>query len=144
MGWKWFDDLKAGARTKMAQFNNAKFKDAAMASCALIAAADGNVSPEEKSKVAAFITKSELLASFNPAELRDLFLAHCEKAGDDFSRLDLINLVRKVKGDEAAASTALKVALVIANADGDFSDSEKKVVRELCQALGQSPADYGV
>ncbi len=138
----WWKEFADQAKVKLAQFNNAPFKDGMMAVCALIAAADGSVSGEEKSKVAGLIGKNPMLSAFNAVELRDLFLKHCDAAGDDFERIELLNLVRKLKGNESQADTALRVALVIANADNDFSAAEKKVVSELCGVLGLTPSAY--
>ncbi len=114
-----------------------------MAVCALIAAADGSIDPSEKTKVAGFIGKNEMLQVFDPTELRDIFLKDCDLASDEFSRLELFKTVRKLKGTENA-DMAVKVALIIANADGDFADSEKVVVKEICQTLGLNPNTYGV
>jgi tellurite resistance protein TerB len=139
---QWLQDFMSTAKTKVAQFNNSTFKNAAMATCALIAAADGSVSPEERKKVAGLIAHNELLSPFNATELRDLFLGYCDQATDDFSRIDLLNVVRKLKGNDAQTDTALKVALIIANSDGDFAESEKKVVAELCGVLGVPTSNY--
>lgn len=139
---QWFNDFYASASKSMAQFNNATFKDAAMATCALVAAADGTIAPEEKSKVAKLIEKNEMLQVFNATDLRDTFLKFCEMATDEFARLDLLNIVRRLKGNDAQADTALKVALIIANADGVFDDSEKKVVKELCGVLSLTTENY--
>ena len=139
---QWLKDFTAQATTMLNQFNNANFKNATMAVCALVAAADGAVSPEEKTKVAGLIAKNEMLSVFNAGELRTSFLGYCDMAGDEFSRIDLLNIVRKLKSNEAQADTALKVALIIANADGTFDDSEKKVVAELCGVLGLPSSNY--
>lgn len=114
-----------------------------MAVCALVTAADGKIEPAEKSKVAAFIQKNEMLQVFDAVELRDIFLKYCELASDEFARLELFSVVRKLKGTDGA-EMAVKVALIIANADGDFADCEKVVVKEICQTLGLSPETYGV
>lgn len=139
---QWLKDFTAQAKTKLSQYNNATFKNATMAVCALVAAADGSIAPEEKSKVAGLISKNEMLSVFNATELRNTFLGYCDKAQDEFSRIDLLNLVRKIKGDDAQADTVLKVAIIIANSDGNFDDTEKKVVGELCVVLGLPVANY--
>lgn len=141
---QWLKNFTEQAKGKLAQFNNNGFKNAVMAVCALVAAADGSVEPEERSKVAALIAKNELLSVFNPGELRDIFLAMCDKAGDEFERIDLLNHVRKLGSNAEQADTALKIALIIANSDGDFAESEKKVVREICGVLKLPMADYNV
>ena len=142
MAFKWLSDLQAQASSQWSKFNNSTFKNAAMATCALIAAADGEIEKEEKSKVARLIASNDMLQVFGAAELRDLFLSYADKAGDEFTRIDLINLVRKLKGNEEQSTTCLKIALIIANADGDYEPSEKKVVEELCKTLGIPTADY--
>ena len=140
--FQWWNDFSAQAQTKLAQWNNSTFKDGCMAVCALIAAADGKVDATERTKVAKLIAANELLQVFDGSELKNTFDAFCDKAGDEFARLDLLNVVRRLKGNDAQADTALKIALIIANADGDFADSEKVVVRELCGALGLAATEY--
>ncbi len=142
MGWQWLNDFKAGAAKRFGQIKNNTFKEASMATCALIAAADGNVDASEKTKVAGLIAKSELLQCFDGSDLKTLFLANCDKAVDEFTRIDLLRLVGKLKGNFEQADVCLKVALIIANADGDFSEPEKKVVKELCGVLGLPSGDY--
>ncbi len=139
---QWLKDFAASAKTAVAQYNNTNFKNATMAVCALIAAADGTVSSDEKSKVANLIGKNEMLSVFQASDLKTIFLEGCTKAEDDFARLDLLSAVRKLKGNDDQADLALKIALIIANSDGDFSDAEKRVVKELCGVLGLDVANY--
>jgi len=142
MAFDWFNNLANDLTTKFKQLNNSTFKKGAMATCALVAAADGKIDPSEKTKVAQLIAKNEMLQVFNAGELRDLFLDYCGKAEDEFDRIDLFALVRKLKGNADQATYAVKVALIIANADGVFDDDEKAVVTEICQTLGIPAADY--
>jgi tellurite resistance protein TerB len=142
MSMSWLQNFADQAKTKLAQFNNATFKNAAMATCALVAAADGSIDPEEKKKVAALIQKNEMLQAFNAGELRDLFLSYCDKATDDFDRIDLFSEVRKLKSNPEQAEYAVKVALIIANADGVFDDDEKATVTEICKTLGLPASEY--
>lgn len=143
MGWKWFDDLKANAKQKFAQWNNATFKNGIMAACALMTAADGKVEAEEKKKVAKVIQTNELLSVFDAGELAMLFGDFIGDAQDDIARLRLVSMVGKLKGTEQAPYV-MQVAIVIANADGEFAEVEKNVARELCRSLGLNAADYGI
>jgi tellurite resistance protein TerB len=142
--FQWLNDFKASAAQSLARFNNSTFRDAAMACCALVAASDGKVDASEKTKVANLIGANEMLKVFNAVELRATFEKFCEMAGDDFARLDLLSAVRKLKTNAEQAEYALKVALIIANADGSFSDSEKRVVKELCDVLGLPASSVAV
>jgi tellurite resistance protein TerB len=140
----WWNDFIDGAKKKLNQFNNSTFRDGTMAVCALVAAADGSIDKSEKTKVAKLIQGNELLSCFDPIEMRDLFLKYCDIATDEFKRIDLFNIVRRLKGNDEQAETCVKVALIIANADGDFADCEKEVVRDLCQTLAIPAASVGL
>lgn len=142
MPMQWMNEFLGAAKQKMAQFNNTTFRDATLAVCALVAASDGEVEKEEKSKVAALIGKNELLSCFVATDLRDIFVDFCDKAADEFARMDLVNMVRKLKGSDAQADTAMRIAVIIANADGDFEPQEKRVIGELCGVLGLSASSY--
>ncbi len=83
-----------------------------------------------------------MLKAFVPSELGKLFEQHCDKAKDDFGRLDLLNIVAGLKNDKEAADTAVRVALLIANADGTFDDKEKGVVGEICGKLEIASSAY--
>lgn len=133
---QWLKDWAASAKSTMAKYNNSTFKNAAMATCALIAAADGEIEKEEKAKVAKLIQNNEMLQVFDAVELRDLFLQYADKAADEFGRMDVMNVVARLKGNAEQSETCVQIALVIANADGDFEPQEKKVVTEICGRLG--------
>lgn len=139
---QWFKDFQNSAATTLARFNNATFKNAAMATCALIATADGQATADEKSKVAALIQKNEMLQVFGATELRDLFLEYVAKAGDEFERIDVMNVVGKIKGNDEQCHTCLKVALIIASADGNVDPKESRAIAEICGRLGVPAADY--
>jgi tellurite resistance protein TerB len=139
---QWFDDFKAAAKTKYAQFNNRTYKEALMAASAYISSADGDVSAPERKKVLSLIANNEALQVFDAAELGSIFNGYCDKGLNEFGRMDLLKPIRKFKGNVDAADVILKTVLVIANSDGNFDESEKAATRELCQALGQPAADY--
>ncbi|MDX6328142.1 MAG: tellurite resistance protein TerB, partial [Streptomycetaceae bacterium] len=63
-----WDRLKESASTMQTQLNTKKndlksgaFRDASMAICALVAAADGSVDPSERRRVAGLIATNEVL-----------------------------------------------------------------------------------
>ena len=139
---KWFKDFVAGGKARLARYNNATFKEGAMAAAALITTADGKIDASEIDGVVKFIAASEALSAFDASELGDLFRANCEKATDLFKKLDLIKKVAKLKADAPSADQCVRMAVIIANQDGDFAESEKKVVRDLCTALGLKADEY--
>src|SRR5919198_5137797 len=68
------NDLKSGA-----------FRDASMAMCALVAAADGSVDPSERQRVAQLIATNEVLQNFPADDLRRRFEDNLAKLTADFA-----------------------------------------------------------
>jgi tellurite resistance protein TerB len=50
--------------------------------------------------------------------------------------------ISKVKADSGVARLIVRGCIIIGAADGDFDDSEKAVVREICRELGQDPSEF--
>ncbi|GAA3867085.1 tellurite resistance TerB family protein [Streptomyces sedi] len=127
------NDLKSGA-----------FRDASMAMCALVAAADGSVEPAERQRVAQLITTNEVLRNFPADDLRRRFEEYVDKleADFEFGRVGLLQDVAKAKKKPAEARAVVQIGIVIGGADGDFDDTEKAVVREACYSLDLPPAEF--
>ncbi len=127
------NDLKSGA-----------FRDASMAMCALVAAADGSIDAEERRKVAGLITTNEVLANFPADDLRAKFDEYANKltADFDFGKVSLIQEIGKTKKKPNEARAVIQIGIIIGGADGTFDEDEKKVVREACFAVGLAPSEF--
>ncbi|MFE9405190.1 tellurite resistance TerB family protein [Streptomyces sp. NPDC006530] len=127
------NDLKSGA-----------FRDASMAMCALVAAADGAIDPAERRRVAQLIGSNEVLQNFPAADLQRRFDDGLDKlaADFDFGKVSLLQEVAKAKKKPAEARAVIQIGIVIGGADGDFDKTEQAVVREACYALGLAPAEF--
>src|SRR5215207_5912219 len=68
------NDLKSGA-----------FRDASMAMCALVAAADGTIDPAERRRVAQLIATNEVLQNFPAEDLQKRFDENLNKLTADFA-----------------------------------------------------------
>src|SRR3954466_10710976 len=68
------NDLKSGA-----------FRDASMAMCALVAAADGTIDPAERQRVAQLIATNEVLKNFDAVDLQRRFDENLNKLTADFA-----------------------------------------------------------
>lgn len=138
--------LSDGLKTKVDQFKNAEFAAAAMATCAMVAAADGTIDAAERKKVAGFIMSSDLLKSFDVADLQTKFNYYCDKlqADYDFGKIEAIQVVGKLKNKPEQARAVLQVGIVIGGSDGNFDEKEKAAVRELCFAVAIDPKELGV
>ncbi|MET9292829.1 TerB family tellurite resistance protein [Streptomyces sp. NPDC003077] len=127
------NDLKSGA-----------FRDASMAMCALVAAADGSVDPSERQRVAQLIMSNEVLQNFPADDLRRRFENYLDKltADFDFGKVSLMQEIGKVKKKPTEARAVIQIGIVIGGADGDFDKTEQAIVREVCFALDIAPAEF--
>ncbi|MFF0386606.1 tellurite resistance TerB family protein [Streptomyces sp. NPDC004286] len=127
------NDLKSGA-----------FRDASMAMCALVAAADGTVDPSERRRVAQLISSNEVLQNFDAMDLQRRFEDNLGKltADYDFGKVSVLQEIAKAKKKPAEARAVVQIGIVIGGADGDFDKDEQAVVREACFALDLPPHEF--
>jgi tellurite resistance protein TerB len=138
------NSVTASVKAAAAKYKSQDFRDAILAICAMVAAADGSIDQSERDKVKRLIMSNEALSHFTPSELGKQFEAYIPKALDEFAVLDLEKIVGKLRGKADEADMAVKIALIIANADGVFADSEKAVVRTIIKKLALNASDYGL
>ncbi|MEU3998087.1 TerB family tellurite resistance protein [Streptomyces fungicidicus] len=127
------NDLKSGA-----------FRDASMAMCALVAAADGTVDPAERQRVAQLIAGNEVLQNFPADDLRHRFEENVGRLTADFAlgKVSVMQEIAKAKKKPAEARAVIQIGIVIGGADGDFDKDEQAVVREACYALDLPPHEF--
>ncbi|MGA5420681.1 tellurite resistance TerB family protein [Streptomyces lavendulocolor] len=146
-----WDRLKESASTMqtqlMAKKNDLKsgaFRDASMAMCAMVAAADGTVDPSERRRVAELIATNEVLQNFDATDLQRRFDDNLNKltADFDFGKVSVMQEIAKAKKKPAEARAVIQIGIVIGGADGDFDKSEQAVVREACFTLDLPPHEF--
>ncbi|MFD4574467.1 tellurite resistance TerB family protein [Streptomyces sp. NPDC058417] len=127
------NDLKSGA-----------FRDASMAMCALVAAADGTVDLSERQRVAQLIGTNEVLRNFDATDLQRRFDENLAKLTADFAfgKVSVLQEVAKAKKKPVEARAVIQIGIVIGGADGDFDKTEQAVVREACFALDLPPHEF--
>lgn len=146
-----WDRIKESASTMQTQLNAKKndlksggFRDASMAMCALVAAADGSIDPSERQRVASLIMGNDVLQNFPAADLQRRFDDYCQQltADFDFGKVGVLQTIGKVAKKPTEARAVIQIGIVIGGADGDFDKSERAVVREACFAVGISPDEF--
>ncbi|MCF2533678.1 tellurite resistance TerB family protein [Yinghuangia soli] len=127
------NDLKSGA-----------FRDASMAMCALVAAADGHIDQSETAKVAQLIANNEVLQNFDKDDLQRRFFGYANQLQSDFQlgKVSVMQEVAKAKKKPDEARAVIQIGIVIGGADGDFDAQERAVVREACFTLGIAPTEF--
>lgn len=148
---RFFDNLKSKGQqmgrqlnAKKAPFKSREFARGSMAMCALIAAADGSIDASEKQKTADLITADEVLASFDPDELREIFDGYVSRleSNYDLGKIEAVGSISKLKGKPDQARAMIELGIVVARADGIFDPYERAAVRKACIAVGLSPGEF--
>lgn len=144
----WLKTNVNSAREKMAtevgKFKNKEFMEAVANACALVAAADGDISAAEKMKMTGFINNSPELKVFKLTDVIKVFNEACEKFEFDFEigQAEALKVISKIKGKDGSARLLVRVACAIGASDGDFDETEQKACRQICIELGLPPADF--
>ena len=129
-------DLQATTTTQVGKFKSKDFAKASMAMCALIAAADGTITHDER-------LLGDLMTLLDDAD------AHVQRQVIDsvralgpVGRKAVTPVIGKLKSKPEAARAVIQVGIIIGGADGNFDEDEKRAVREACNAVGIAPAEF--
>ncbi|CAL9611938.1 hypothetical protein SUDANB176_05646 [Streptomyces sp. enrichment culture] len=136
--------MQTQLEAKKNELRSGAFRDASMAMCALVAAADGSVDPSERQRVAQLIAANDVLQNFPADDLRRRFEANLDKLTADFAfgKVGVLQEIGKAKKKPAEARAVVQIGIVIGGADGHFDQDERAVVREACFALGLAPHEF--
>jgi tellurite resistance protein TerB len=146
-----WDRFKESAQTMQTQLNAKKndlksgaFRDASMAMCALVAAADGSIDPAERQRVATLIGTNDVLQNFPALDLQRRFDEYLTKLTSDFDfgKVAILQEIAKVQKKPTEARAVIQIGIVIGGADGVFDKTEQAVVREACFAVGLNPQEF--
>lgn len=140
----WVRSMSSGLKDAVARYRNDAFAEAVAAACAMVAAADGTISPEEKQKMIGFIQRSDELKVFEMSDLISRFQRYAgafefEPAS---GRVGALRGVARLKGNDPAAKLLIRVCCAIGAADGTFDDQEKSAVRAILTELALDPGEF--
>ncbi|AZM64023.1 MULTISPECIES: tellurite resistance TerB family protein [unclassified Streptomyces] len=138
--------FKSQLASAKAELKSGAYRDASMAMCALVAAADGRVDPAERQRVEELIVSNEVLQNFPPDQLRKRFNEHVDRLMAHFEqgRARALEDVAKAAKKPVEARAVVQTGMVVAGADGSFDASEQHAVREACAVLSLPPHEFGV
>ncbi|MER5897566.1 tellurite resistance TerB family protein [Streptomyces sp. NPDC001876] len=136
--------LKTQLGSLKTELKSGAYRDASMAMCALVAAADGRVDPAERQHVESLILSNDVLQNFPPEQLRQRFGKHADQLTHNFAqgKAEAMQDIAKTAKKPTEARAVIQTGIIIAGADGDFSHAEHMIIREACTALGLSPAEF--
>ena len=78
------------------------------------------------------------LQAFNPNEAADLFCNYAETISNNpqLGKANILEAITQFSEDRELASLLLRICLVIAKADGEFTQLELQVINTFCDVLG--------
>jgi tellurite resistance protein TerB len=120
--------------------------DAVIAGCALVAQADGWVTPDERTRMIDRMRDSPTIAFFGVDDALALFEAlnlRFERDLYDGERTAEVAIGR-LRGQPGPSRLLIETACSVAAADGGFDAEERAVILRLCELLGVDPAPYGL
>ncbi|MEU6125710.1 TerB family tellurite resistance protein [Streptomyces sp. NPDC047123] len=138
--------LKSQLTSLKTELKSGAYRDASMAMCALVAAADGTVDPAERQHVESLILQNDVLQNFPPEQLRQRFNKHVDQLSFNFQqgKTEVMQEIAKAAKKPAEAKAVVQTGFVVAGADGYIAPAEEQVLREACAALGVSPQEFGL
>ncbi|MFC9267344.1 tellurite resistance TerB family protein [Streptomyces zhihengii] len=138
--------LKSQLTSLKTELKSGAYRDASMAMCALVAAADGRVDPAERQHVEQLILTNDVLQNFPADQLRQRFNKHVDQLSANFvmGKAAVLQEVAKAAKKPAEARAVIQTGIVVAGADGYIEPAEEQIIREACTALGLSSAEFGI
>ncbi|KUL64140.1 MULTISPECIES: tellurite resistance TerB family protein [unclassified Streptomyces] len=138
--------LKTQLASLKTELKSGAYRDASMAMCALVAAADGSVDPAERQHVESLILQNDVLQNFPPEQLRQRFNKHVDQLSFNFQqgKTEVMQEIAKAAKKPMEAKAVVQTGFVVAGADGYIAPAEEQVLREACLALNVSPQEFGL
>ena len=131
-------------KTEALKFKNKDFLNAAMAGSALVAMADGSISPEEKQKMIKFIESNDALSIFTTSDVIKAFQDFVGQLefDKDIGEAKAYQAIGKMKSNTEASRLLVRMIIAIASSDGLFDNDEKKVAVKIAKELALDPSEF--
>lgn len=101
---------------------------------------------KKKQKMIGFLKASPELKVFDTKEVIDFFNELVDSFSFDYEigKGETMKYILALKDQPEAAQLAVRVGIAVAKSDGDFDQAEQTAVIEIAQALGFTPAEFGL
>ncbi|NJO34815.1 MAG: tellurite resistance TerB family protein [Rhodospirillales bacterium] len=124
--------------------HSATLLNAVSAGCAVIAYADGTVTPEERNRMISFTRRFDALRGFHMNDVINAFETATSWFEEDYARGEKRALadVNHLQENRRHAVMLLNACQAIAAADGVFHPQERLAMVRLCRSLNLDPAEF--
>lgn len=129
--------LKAGAKEVTADYSqNRNYLEAVAAVAALVANADGDIEPSERTKaVSVIVNHPKLGKMYDQRVIKETADLMFERARDFSGRNSLAKELDDIKSDKQMAEDVYAIGVDIAMADGDLEPAEKDMLAKVANRL---------
>lgn len=136
---------QAALRQELAAGDEA-LMEAVVAGCAMVAYADGWVTPEEQKRMTGLIRAFDPVAAFGVAEVMERFDALSTRFADDHDAgsAHALALVARLHGRRRECRLLVETCCAIAEADGGFDAEERAALIAICDRLEVDPKEHGL
>jgi tellurite resistance protein TerB len=118
--------------------------DALVAACALVAQADGWVTPDERGRMLERMRGLAALTVFGIDDALEVFEALDQRFEQDpeAARLEAELAIRRLRGRDDVARVVVNCACAVATADGGLDAEERDVLLRICALLSLDPIQF--
>lgn len=133
-----------GLFDRVKKIKSKEFMEAVSAAAAMVAYADGLATPEELDKLIEYIRLDESLQVFDAGEVIQTFERYVESFEFDLriGREKAMKALRRLPPRTEEARLLILLSCAIGQADLEFDNNERLVIRDICQALGFHPNEF--
>jgi tellurite resistance protein len=132
-----FRAARASLAEKIDRHRNKPFLEAMMAATALLALADEQIAISERLAFDYILENVKELKVFDVHQAVNLFQDYGKEIQRDFNKTKakVLETVAKFAGDQQKATLLVRASILMAKADGDFSEPEQEIIDEFCRVL---------
>ena len=142
-GLSLFNRLRGKAKSEVKKLQGRTFLDAAMATAALVAYADNDVSAQEERKLLEFVQTTDALNAYSLDEVKGSFANIVAQLRTDkiIGEGKAFSVIEKFAGKDES-SVLIALAISVANSESGIDDDEKAVIRKVIAVLQANETLY--
>ncbi len=140
-----FKKKTAQAAAELKKFENRDLAEGLVGACLLIAAADGEIEPEEISNLNSQLEAHPSLQGFGAeiGKMVDSFSKRLE-AGFLIGKTQIMREIKDCAHSPEEAEDIFVAAITVAQSDGEIEPEEVAVLKEIGRVLGLNLSAYGI
>lgn len=129
---------------EISKFRNSDALDALVGASVTIAAADGNISGDEKTKLLGFLQNSALTKAYPTDKIISIFNSHADRFSfdADIGRSEALRIIGKQRANPETARAIARLCVMIGKADGEFDAQERNAATQIINELGLNPSEF--